>query len=199
MAWKLALSLLLGYLLGSVMIGVALTKLFFGGDVREQGSGNAGATNVARVFGWKAGLFTLLGDALKTAAAMLLGRLLAGMGGETAAAFGCLLGHCFPIFFHFKGGKAVSVSAAIGLIYSRKLFLMLLVAFFLMFLLTRRVSVCSMSAAVVFPLGMLSVGGFPWYAVALGCFITVFVIFMHRANIERLLKGTEPEFQFGKK
>lgn len=198
MAWKLALSLLLGYLLGSVMIGVILTKAFFGGDVRGRGSGNAGATNVARVFGWKAGLLTLLGDALKTAAAMLLGHLLAGMAGGTAAAFGCLLGHCFPLFFHFKGGKAVSVSAAIGLVFSRKLFLVLLVAFFLMFLLTRRVSVCSMSAAVVFPLGMLAVGGFPWYAVALGGFITVFVIFMHRSNIRRLLNHTEPVFRFGK-
>ena len=198
MAWKLALSLLLGYLLGSVMVGVILTKRFFGGDVRSQGSGNAGATNVARVYGWKAGLLTLLGDALKTAAAMLLGRLLAGMTGETAAAFGCLLGHCFPLFFHFRGGKAVSVSAAIGFLFSRKLFLMLLIAFFLMFLLTRRISVCSMSAALVFPLGMLSIGGFPWYAILLGCFITVLVIFMHRANIKRLLKGTEPEFRFGK-
>ena len=198
MAWKLALSLLLGYLLGSVMVGVILTKRFFGGDVRGKGSGNAGATNVARVYGWKAGLLTLLGDAVKTAAAMLLGRLLCGMAGETAAAFACLLGHCFPVFFHFRGGKAVSVSAAIGLIFSRKLFLMLVVAFFLMFLLTRRVSVCSISAAVVFPLGLLSVGGFPWYAVALGCFITVLVIFMHRANIRRLLNGTEPEFRFGK-
>ena len=198
MVWKLALSLLLGYLLGSLMIGVILTKCFFGGDVRGQGSGNAGATNVARVFGWKAGLLTLLGDAVKTAAAMLLGRLLAGMAGETAAAFGCLLGHCFPLFFQFRGGKAVSVSAAIGFVFSRKLFLMLLVAFFLMFLLTRRVSVCSMSAAVVFPLGLMSIGGFPWYAVALGFFITAFVIFMHRSNIRRLLNGTEPEFRFGK-
>lgn len=198
MAWKVALSLLLGYLLGSVMAGIILTKRYFGGDVRSQGSGNAGATNVARVYGWKAGLLTLLGDALKTAAAMLLGRLLAGMAGETAAAFGCLLGHCFPLFFHFKGGKAVSVSAAIGFIFSRKLFLMLLVVFFLMFLLTRRVSVCSMSAAVVFPLGMLRIGGFPWYAVLLGCFITVFVFFLHRSNVKRLLNGTEPEFRFGK-
>lgn len=198
MAWKVALSLLLGYLLGSVMAGIILTKRYFGGDVRSQGSGNAGATNVARVYGWKAGLLTLLGDALKTAAAMLLGRLLAGMAGETAAAFGCLLGHCFPLFFHFKGGKAVSVSAAIGFIFSRKLFLMLLVVFFLMFLLTRRVSVCSMSAAVVFPLGMLRIGGFPWYAVLLGCFITAFVIYMHRANLKRLRNGTEPEFRFGK-
>lgn len=198
MAWKVALSLLLGYLLGSIMAGIILTKRYFGGDVRSQGSGNAGATNVARVYGWKAGLLTLLGDALKTAGAMLLGRLLAGMAGETAAAFGCLLGHCFPLFFRFKGGKAVSVSAAIGFIFSRKLFLMLLLVFFLMFLLTRRVSVCSMSAAVVFPLGMLRIGGFPWYAVVLGCFITVFVIFLHRSNVKRLLNGTEPEFRFGK-
>ncbi len=198
MALRLVLCLLLGYLLGSVIVAVVLTKTIFGGDVRERGSGNAGATNVARVFGWKAGLLTLLGDILKTAAAMLLGRLIAGMAGETAAAFGCLIGHCFPLYFHFRGGKAVSVSAAIGAFFSWKLLLILLVVFFLMFLLTRRVSACSMTAGVAFPLGMLLIGGFPWYALTLGCFIPVFVIFMHRENLKRLLKGQEPEFKFGK-
>ena len=198
MALRLSCCILLGYLLGSVSVAVLLTRAFFGGDVREQGSGNAGATNVTRVFGWKAGLLTLAGDILKTAAAMLLGRLIAGMPGETVAAFGCLIGHCYPLYFRFRGGKAVSVSAAIGLFFSWKLFLILLAVFFLMYLLTRRVSACSMAAAVAFPLGMLLLGGFPWYALALGCFIAVFVIFMHRENLKRLLRGQEPVFQVKK-
>ena len=198
MVWKLAVSLLLGYLLGSVMVGIVLTKLFYGGDVRAQGSGNAGATNVARIFGWKAGVFTLLGDVLKTAAAMLLGKLLCGMPGETAAAFGCLMGHCFPLYFHFRGGKAVSVSAAIGLMFSWKLLVILVVTFIIGFLLSRRVSVGSMAAALVYPFGMLFLGMFPPYAVGLGFFIMIFVIFMHRANIRRLIDGTEPKFRFGK-
>ena len=113
------------------------------------------------------------------------------------AAFGCLMGHCFPLYFGFRGGKAVSVSAAIGLFLDWRLFLILVAVFFLTFLATKRVSACSMAAAVAYPLGMLALNSFPRYALALGCFITVFVIFMHRENLKRLLKGTEPKFTLG--
>ena len=195
--WKLIPALLVGYLLGSVSVAVLLTKRLPKGDVRKQGSGNAGATNVARVYGVWVGLATLVGDGLKTALAMYLGSLLAGEPGMVIAAFGCLMGHCFPLYFGFKGGKAVCVSAAIGLFLDWRFFLILVAVFFLTFLLTRRVSVCSMTAAVAYPLGMLVLGCFPWYTLALGCFITVFVIFMHRENLKRLLKGTEPKFTMG--
>ena len=195
--WKLIPALLAGYLLGSVSAAVLITKRLPRGDVRKQGSGNAGATNVARVYGIGVGLLTLLGDGVKTALAMYLGSLIAGEPGMVIAAFGCLMGHCFPLYFGFKGGKAVSVSAAIGLFLDWRFFLILVVVFFLTFLLTKRVSVCSMAAAVAYPLGMLALGCFPWYTLALGCFITVFVIFMHRENLKRLLKGTEPKFTLG--
>jgi glycerol-3-phosphate acyltransferase PlsY len=176
---------------------VLITKRLPKGDIRKQGSGNAGATNVARVYGIWVGLATLIGDGMKTALAMFLGSLIAGETGVVVAAFGCLMGHCFPLYFGFKGGKAVSVSAAIGLFLDWRLFLLLVAVFFLTFLLTKRVSVCSMAAAVAYPLGMLVLGGFSPYAVALGCFITVFVIFMHRENLKRLIKGTEPKFTLG--
>ncbi len=195
--WKLFLALLAGYLLGSVSVAVLLTKHLSKGDVRKQGSGNAGATNVARVYGIWVGLATLAGDGVKTALAMYLGSLLAGEPGMIVAAFGCLMGHCFPLYFGFKGGKAVSVSAAISLFLDWRFFLILVAVFFLTFLLAKRVSVCSMTAAVAYPLGMLLLGGFPWYTLALGCFITVFVIFMHRENLKRLIKGTEPRFTLG--
>ncbi len=197
--WRIVLSLLGGYLLGSVSAAVLITRHLPGGDVRKQGSGNAGATNVARVYGIWVGLATLVGDGVKTALAMLLGWWLAGSPGMTAAAFACLLGHCFPLYFGFRGGKAVSVSAAIALYLDWRLFLILVAVFFLTFLLAKRVSVCSMAAAVAYPVGMLILGGFPWYTLALGCFITVFVIFMHRENLKRLFKGTEPEFTIGKR
>ncbi len=195
--WKLIPALLAGYLLGSVSVAVLITKRLPKGDIRKQGSGNAGATNVARVYGIWVGLATLVGDGVKTALAMYLGSLIAGEPGIVIAAFGCLMGHCFPLYFGFKGGKAVSVSAAIGLFLDWRLFLILVAVFFLTFLLTKRVSVCSMTAAVAYPLGMLALGCFSWYAVALGCFITVFVIFMHRDNLKRLMKGTEPKFTLG--
>ncbi len=192
------LSLAGGYLLGSVSVAIVLTRRK-GGDVRDKGSGNAVATNVARVYGIWVGLATLVGDGVKTALAMLvLGRLLAGSPGMAAAAFGCLLGHCFPLYFGFRGGKAVSVGAAIGLCLDWRLFLILLGVFLILAFSTKRVSVGSMAAAVAFPVGLLVLGGFPWYDLALGCFITVFVIFMHRENLKRLLKGKEPEFKLGK-
>ena len=195
--WKLIPALLAGYLLGSISVAVLLTKRLSKGDIRKQGSGNAGATNVARVYGIGVGLATLVGDGVKTALAMYLGSLLAGEAGMILAAFGCLMGHCFPLYFGFKGGKAVSVSAAIGLFLDWRFFLILLAVFILTFLCTKRVSVCSMAAAVAYPLGMLALGCFPWYTLVLGCFITVFVIFMHRENLKRLLKGTEPKFTLG--
>ena len=195
--WKLLPALLAGYLLGSISVAVVLTKRLSKGDIRKQGSGNAGATNVARVYGIWVGLATLLGDGLKIALAMFLGSLIAGEPGMVIAAFGCLMGHCFPLYFGFKGGKAVSVSAAIGLFLDWRFFLILVAVFFLTFLFAKRVSVCSMAAAVAYPLGMLALGCFPWYALALGCFITVFVIFMHRENLKRLFKGTEPKFTLG--
>jgi glycerol-3-phosphate acyltransferase PlsY len=196
--WRILLSLVGGYLLGSISVAIVLTRRK-GGDVRDKGSGNAGATNVARVYGIWVGLATLVGDGVKTAVAMLvLGRLLAGDQGMVAAAFGCLLGHCFPLYFGFRGGKAVSVGAAIGLCLDWRLFLILLGVFLILAFSTKRVSVGSMAAAVAFPIGQLILGGFPWYSLALGCFITVFVIFMHRENVKRLLHGKEPEFKLGK-
>ena len=197
--WRLFLSLLGGYLLGSVSVAIMLTRRH-GGDVRDKGSGNAGATNVARVYGIWTGLATLLGDGVKTAVAMLLvGRLLAGEPGMAAAAFGCLLGHCFPLYFRFRGGKAVSVGGTIALCLDWRLFLIILAVFLILAFSTKRVSAGSMAAAAAFPLGMLVLGGFPWYSLALGFFIAVFVIFMHRGNLKRLLHGTEPEFKLGKR
>ena len=197
--WKLIPALLGGYLLGSISVAVLLTKRLSKGDIRRQGSGNAGATNVARVYGIWVGLATLVGDGVKTALAMYLGSLIAGNPGMVIAAFGCLMGHCFPLYFGFRGGKAVSVGAAIGLCLDWRLFLILLAVFLILAFSTKRVSVGSMAAAVAFPIGQLILGGFPWYSFALGCFITVFVIFMHRENLKRLLHGKEPEFKLGKK
>lgn len=196
--WKIAASAIAGYLLGSLSAAILLTRRKFGADVRGQGSGNAGATNVARVYGLRAGLLTLLGDAVKTAVSMLLGWLLAGQAGMCAAAFGCLLGHCFPLYFGFKGGKAVSVGGAIGLCLDWRVFLLIIAVFLLVAFLTKRVSAGSMSAAVAFPLAQLVLGGFAWYALALGCFIAALVVFMHRENLKRLLRGTEPAFKIGK-
>ncbi|MBO4331366.1 MAG: glycerol-3-phosphate acyltransferase, partial [Oscillospiraceae bacterium] len=111
-----ALAAAVGYLIGSLSIAVIYTKIKYRRDVRTQGSGNAGATNVARVFGLGAGLLTFAGDGLKTAAAMLLGRFIAGEPGFIAAGAACLIGHAWPVFFGFKGGKGIACSTAVLLI-----------------------------------------------------------------------------------
>ncbi len=188
-----------GYLLGSVSISVILTASIFHNDVRDYGSGNAGATNVARVFGMWAGLLTLAGDMLKTAAAGAIGLILAGRPGLVLGCAACLIGHSWPVYFKFRGGKGVSVSACIGLLLDWRLFLILCAAFFLMFLFTRRVSACSITAAAVFPAAYwLLHPGFS-LELCLGCLVCVLVIFLHRSNICRLLRGEEAKFQPKKK
>ena len=192
---RLAAAFVVAYLLGSISFAVLLSELLGKKDVRKYGSGNAGATNVARVLGMGSGLLTLLFDGLKTAASMLLGRLIGGESGFLIAGGACLLGHCFPVFFGFRGGKGVAVGAVIGLMMSWKFFLLLCVVFFLVFAISKRVSLCSIACCVAFPifeyiLGFRSVG-----EMALGIGAAACVIFMHRENIKRLIAGTEPKFK----
>ena len=190
-----AFPLLIGYFLGSVSISILLSRLILKDDVRSHGSGNAGATNVARVYGMKAGLLTLVGDMLKTLLSGYLGWLL---GGETGLIFGfvgCFLGHCWPVFFGFHGGKGVAVAVAIAPVVDVSMFLILFVLFFLIFLLSRRVSLCSVICAVGLPVvyWLLHPG------ISLKFFFCVFVcvllVFQHRGNIVRLIHGQEPKFK----
>lgn len=192
---RLALSALLGYLLGSVSVAVLLSRRHFGGDVRTRGSGNAGATNVARVFGMKAGLLTLLGDMAKTALSALGGWLLAGADGLAVACAACLLGHCFPAYFSFRGGKGVAVAGCIALFLDWRMFLLLLVLFAAVFLLSRRVSLCSVAAAAAYPWLYLLLDPGLSLRFWLCLFIGVLVIVLHRSNIRRLLRGEEAPFR----
>lgn len=184
------------YLLGSVSASVLLTKLAFHKDVRTQGSGNAGATNVARVFGMGAGVLTLLADVAKTVLAMLIGKWIAADPGLAVAGVACIVGHCWPVYFHFRGGKGVSVGAAIGLMIDWRVFVILLAVFFITFAICRIVSVCSMACAVALPIAaaVLSVGT-PKLVLAIVTGVLVFV--MHRANLVRLVHGTEAKFKPG--
>ena len=108
---KYAIVIAAGYLLGSLSASVLLSRLGWGRDVRKHGSGNAGATNMARVFGLGAGFATLAGDMLKAAAATYLGMRLLGDAGIAAGGVACMLGHCFPVFHEFHGGKGISVGS----------------------------------------------------------------------------------------
>lgn len=190
------LSALIGYLLGSVSISVILSTYVLHTDVRQHGSGNAGATNIARVFGARAGVLTLLGDMLKTVAAGVIGQLLAGRMGLVLACAGCVIGHSWPVFFKFRGGKGVAVSACIGLLLDWRFFLILLFVFFFVFFLTKRVSACSVVSALVYPWAYWLLHPSFGAEHILCFFICVLVVFLHRSNIRRLLRGEEAKFRF---
>jgi len=197
-ALKLIAAAAAGYLLGSISSAVLLTHTPLGGDIRDKGSGNAGATNVARVYGIWMGLLTLVLDGVKAALAMYLGTLLGGTLGATVGAAACLIGHCWPLYFRFHGGKGVSTAGAIALFLDWRFFLILIGVFLITAFLSKRASVGSLSAAIAYPIGMFILGGFAWHQIALAFFVLVLVFFTHRTNIGRIASGTEPEFRAGR-
>ena len=191
---KIAATAVLGYLLGSVSFAVIMSKLATKKDIRDFGSGNAGATNVARVLGMGFGVLTFVCDVLKTAAAMLLGRLIFGEPGFAIAGACCMIGHCFPLMFNFRGGKGVTVGAAIAIMLDWRLFLILIMVFVISFALSRRVSVGSISDAIAFPIVQFLLGEQNLLRLGLGILVTVMVVFMHRGNIQRLMRREEDKF-----
>jgi len=219
MIWNLTSVLLLlagmaaGYLLGSVNFAIIITKLFGKGDIRDCGSGNAGMTNVLRTVGKGAAALTLLGDFSKGILSVLFVRLLLFLFApeitstvffDYFVAYAALLGHVFPLFYRFKGGKGILVSAGALLILSPWSFLLCLGAFLILAFATRYVSAGSLAAAVTYPLGNLLVtylqyGHVVWLEVLLAVPIGAFVIWLHRANIHRLLTHTESKVSFKKK
>jgi acyl phosphate:glycerol-3-phosphate acyltransferase len=206
---KISLALLsipfAAYLLGSIPFGLLLTKLFGSGDVRKSGSGNIGATNVARVAGWLPGILTLLLDVAKGAAAVwLAGRV----SNESAtcvmiAALAALLGHCYPVWLKFRGGKGVATAAGAFLVLCGPALLGSVIVFLLVAFFWRYVSLASISAAASMPL-LIYLLWAPHHApppvVTFGSLAAAAMIFYkHDANIQRLVQGEEPKFSFGKK
>ena len=184
-------------MLGSLSSSIFLSRRMSGGDVRAKGSGNAGATNMARVYGWRAGALTLAGDILKSTTAMLIGWLLLGDNGLCAAGIACITGHCFPVFHEFKGGKGVSVGAAVAMAVDWRVFLAVIVTFLLVSLLTKKVSLGSVSGSVAITVAAVLFGvSLP--RLILSAVGMVLVIFQHRANLKRVIDGTEPDFKFGR-
>ncbi|MBQ9536087.1 MAG: glycerol-3-phosphate 1-O-acyltransferase PlsY [Clostridia bacterium] len=191
---KYAAAVVIGYLLGSISTAIIGSKLLFRKDIRTQGSGNAGATNSTRVYGVMFGIMTLAGDFLKGLAACLIGRALGGVPALALAGAACLLGHCFPVYFSFKGGKGISTGAAIALMIDWRVLALALGLFIVIVAITRIVSPASVAAAVAVGVGSLLFSREPWLW-ALGIFTTVLVVFMHRANIGRLIRGEEKQFR----
>jgi glycerol-3-phosphate acyltransferase PlsY len=197
--------LLVSYLLGSIPFGVILAKFLGGADVRKAGSGNIGATNVARVAGPAAGVLTLLLDAAKGwFAVWLAARVVHGETGfVVAAGFFALLGHCFPLWLRFRGGKGVATAAGAFAALCPEAMIAALILFALVVWFWRYVSLGSLAAAATIPLFVYFLWA-PHFAppnvVTLGSLaISAVVIFQHRGNIGRLVRGEEPKFSLSKK
>lgn len=187
-----------GYLLGSLSFAIIVSKVTLGKDIREYGSGNAGLTNSYRTMGAGKTLFVLLGDIAKGAAAISIGAMLAGPVGKLVAGIFVILGHMFPLYFGFRGGKGVLVGAVMLLLFDWRIFLIAFVLFFAAVALTRWISLGSILGAVSFPITT-----FVFYddlvLVAMAFGMAAAVIFMHRSNIARILRGEENKFSFKSK
>lgn len=145
------LVIIAAYVMGSLSISIFMSRHVLGRDIRRAGSGNAGATNMARVYGMSAGVLTLGGDMCKTAAAMLLGYLVLGDRGMAAAGMACMAGHCYPLLHGFKGGKGVSAGAAMALCIDWRAGLLTIAVFAIAALCSKKVSFGSICAALSLP------------------------------------------------
>lgn len=199
----LPLVILTAYLLGSVATAVWMGKIFHKVDVREHGSGNAGATNVIRVFGWKTGIPVLLIDVAKGWLAAML-PLFAGLAEngiaqltnyQIMAGIAAITGHIFPVFAGFRGGKGVATIFGVLLAIHPFLTLSCLAVFVAALLISGYVSVSSISAALAFPLFLLLLFDTPSFVFKMfSIMVAAAIILTHRKNIKRLIKGEESRF-----
>jgi glycerol-3-phosphate acyltransferase PlsY len=195
----------LGYILGSIPFGYILVRATGGGDIRFVGSGNIGATNVARTSGWSVGVATLLLDAAKGSLAVWLSGHFSGSSIRIMmfAGLAAILGHVFPVWLQFKGGKGVATALGVFLAICWAATAAAVLLFLLVALFYRYISLASISAAAALPLLvylLYAPGHAPPTAVSVCTLLAaVLVIAKHRDNIERLLAGTEPRFEMSKK
>ena len=201
-----AIMAIIAYLIGSINFSIILSKKMAGFDVREKGSGNAGTTNMLRSVGKKAAAITLICDILKGVIAILIaiaiGKIFKNTNGSLLvqiAGVAVILGHTFPIFFKFKGGKGVATSLGVLIMSNWQIGLICLVFALILIALTQMVSVGSIAAAILYPVLTLFIpqnyivpGNYLIYSIVLA----IIIVFNHRENVKRLLNGTENKISF---
>ena len=202
---------IISYLIGSIMFSVIFTKKIAGFDVRTRGSGNAGSTNVLRTAGKKVAIITLICDILKGVVAVLIGYIVGKLtkaSVETSqmliltAGVMVVLGHTFPIFFKFKGGKGVATSLGVLLMINWRIGLICLVFALLIMAVSRMVSLGSISAAILFPVlcifinenYLIKANHFGY--ILFGIILCLLVVFNHRSNLKRIINGKENKLSF---
>ena len=211
----MALVIIAAYLLGSINSAIIISKLLYKEDIRTKGSGNAGMTNMHRNYGLGAAGLTLLGDLMKTVIAIAIAGLLFGfryVGGVSVSDF-CyiaglcaVLGHIFPIFYGFKGGKGVLATATMALVLTPIEFAILILVFIVMVAFSRFVSLGSVSAAGLYPVALSAHFSIAFNDIAMSPImaisviaLAVIIVWCHRANLKRIGEGTENKLSFGKK
>ena len=207
---------LIAYLIGSINFSIIISKKMAGFDIREKGSGNAGTTNMLRAVGKKAAVITLICDILKGVVAILIavliGKITKSLDNNLnallvqLAGIFVILGHTFPIFFKFKGGKGIATALGVLLITNWQIGLICLVFALVLIALTKMVSVGSISAAILFPILVVFINqnyivptsNSNWSYLVFSIIVALLVIFNHRANVQRILNGTENRLSFKK-
>ena len=203
-----------GYLLGSINSSIIISKLLYRDDIRRHGSGNAGATNMLRTYGKNAALLTLLGDVMKTVLSVLFAAIIFGfnyVGGISTGGF-CyvaglftILGHIFPIYYGFRGGKGVLATAAMALVLSPIAFLILITIFILIVWISKYVSLGSVTVAILYPVvlhGIFQVQfgmTMPGLTALSAIIAAIIIVWCHRHNLERISNRTENKISFKKK
>lgn len=194
------------YLLGSFNAAIIVSKYLYQDDIRKYGSGNAGLTNMHRVYGKKGALYTLAGDMLKQFVSVCIGMLAMGTDGAFLAGTFCILGHIAPLYFHFKGGKGVLAAATMILMMDPLMFVVLFIFFTLIVLIFKYISLGSMMAGFVYPALVfyrtkMTMDNLPpsFAYMLFACFIGILIIFMHRENMRRIFNNEESKFSFKKK
>lgn len=201
----------IAYAIGSINFSVIISRKFAGFDIREKGSGNAGTTNMLRSVGKKAALITLICDILKGIVAILIAVLLGNATQDLdkallvqIAALCVVIGHTFPIFFEFRGGKGVATSLGVLLLINWQIGLICLLFAVIMMAITRMVSAGSVTAAILYPVLVICGVGTEYFIVGgnyilFSILLAAIVIFNHRSNIKRILEGKENKLSFKKK
>lgn len=195
------LCMIIPYLLGSINPAIIFSRLFFHDDIREHGSGNAGTTNTLRTYGKKMAALILFLDFLKAVISVFLGALILPyqLGGGAIAGIFVILGHSFPIYYKFKGGKGVACLAGVVLMLSPISFVILISVFIAIVAMTKYVSLGSIMGVMLFPVVHTAFYPTqPWTTIG-SIVIMVIIVFMHRENIKRLLSGKESKISFKKK
>ena len=198
---KYVLIAVVGYLLGNISVGILVAKLYGIKDIRKVGSGNAGSTNVLRNLGWLPSVLTLVGDCLKSFIAAKLGQYLAGDVGLLIGGTAAILGHDFPVFFKFKGGKGIAASLGMILTINPWLGIGLTGVVVLVAALTGYVSLGSITVSVVYTFCiavLLRGNAHYWVYIGFSIFASLLSLFCHRKNIQRLLHHEENKLDFKK-